>query len=172
MNSKNSFKIGLDTEYRFPFNRNKWGVYSELNYSSYKSEGTYMLKSTSSAPSNPGSSGREHFSFTSSFSILEIPIGFRYYSFIDSKNSLFYNAAYSYNVLLSNKDDIIFDTVLNDKILENSELQSGGGLNFGIGYKYISRFGIEIRYSRINVLKIKTLSGSSKSISLLFKYKL
>lgn len=172
MSSKNSFKLGLDAEYRFPFIRNKWGLFSGLNYSQHASKGGYLLTTSTSAPSNPIGYGKEYYSFKTDVAIIEIPIGIRHYSFLKDKNALFYNVALSYNVLLSNEDSIKFDTVWNNQLVNDSEFRNGIGLNLGIGYRYNSTFGFEISYTQMNMLIIKKLSGNSESISFLFSYKI
>ncbi|MFA5330462.1 MAG: outer membrane beta-barrel protein [Prolixibacteraceae bacterium] len=170
--SKNSLKLGVDAELRIPFNRNKWGLFSELNYSKYTSKGSALLTMVSTAPSNIGVESRVNFSFTTDISMLEIPIGIRYYSFINKENILFYNAAFSYNILLPNKEHIKYDSGWNKIMAKESVFKANYGWNLGVGYQYNSKYGIEIRFTQMGILKIKTLSLNSNSISFLVSYKI
>jgi hypothetical protein len=170
-NSKNSLKLGLDVEYRFPFNRNKWSLFSELTYSRYATNGSYLKYTWSEAPSSPGR-GQESFSFYSKYSVLELPVGFRYYSFINSKNCIFYNAAISYHLIVPIDNSLYFNTTPDDLLLQNSELTGGFGLNLGIGYKYNTKFGIEIRYSKIEMMIIRGFNANIKTVSFLISYKI
>ncbi len=166
VDTRNIFTIGADIEYRLPFNSYKWGIFSEVNFSFYKSTGKYFFTSDK-VPSRPGICNIE-IPFTSKFTTLEIPVGIRYYSFINPKNSLFYSAALSYNMTVTTA----FDTPVNDSYLDLLEMENNLGFHLGVGYKYKSQFGIEIRYLSTSQFKRGDLSEGNKCILILLSYNL
>ncbi|RSK40312.1 PorT family protein [Mangrovimonas spongiae] len=125
--------FGLETELVLPFNHNKWSVYLEPTYQSYKSEGllyytNYFLQNKST-------------NVEVEYASIEIPFGVKYYSFLSEKSKLFLNAAYVFDVELTNK---FYSEERSD--LVDLEGKSKGNFSFGIGYKYNNRYSIEFRY--------------------------
>lgn len=75
--TKSSFRIGLELEYIFPFNKNKWAAIFEPTYYSYKSESVFFNNT---------------YNGTIDYSVIEFPIGLRHYMFLNNNSKLFINA--------------------------------------------------------------------------------
>jgi len=118
-----SFGFGIEVEHILPFNKNKWGVFVEPTYQSYKSEKTtevgYYL------------TGGKLISEVK-YNYIEIPIGLRHYFFLNNNSKIFINA--SYVVSFNKKSSIQFKRVDNSS-LNSPEFKSPlNNLAFGIGY--------------------------------------
>ena len=75
---------------------------------------------------------------TIDYSSIELPIGIRYYSFLNDKNKLFFNLGVLVDI--PQKDGIDFN--FNDDL----EFTNANNLIVGIGYEFDSKFNIEFRY--------------------------
>ncbi len=170
LDANNIFTIGVDFEYAFSFDRGKWALYSELQYGYYKCEGS-LLERTGASPSNPGGYGLQIIPFSCDFSVLRIPVGLRYYSFINSNHKIFCNVALSYGMLLSDNKNISFDSAGKKEYIRNSQIESNLGFHLGIGYNYRSKYGVEIRYICGNKIKIRNFGRNCTCLQLLFRYK-
>lgn len=130
---KSGLRFGIEAEFILPFNKNKWGIFIEPTYQSYKSE--LVTKNTTFIGTNTRT-------YTVDYKSIELPIGLRHYMFLNDKSKLFVNAAY---VL-----DFEFDSTL---IVRNSstpivnKLKSKTNIAIGCGYKYNDRYSIEARYA-------------------------
>jgi hypothetical protein len=74
--SKLSFRAGLEIEYIFPFNKNKWSLLIEPTYQYFKSEGDNGLTKASI-----------------NYERIEVPISIRHYFFLSNTSKLFLNAS-------------------------------------------------------------------------------
>ncbi|RKS97533.1 outer membrane beta-barrel protein [Chryseobacterium defluvii] len=129
--SELNFRIGIELEYIFPFNKNKWSAFVEPTYQSYKSskevsfDGGYtsILTATRSVE----------------YSSIEVPVGIRHYFFLNDKSKFFVDFAYVLD-FSSKKSQIDFEY---DNHLA---ISSGNNIALGAGYKYNDRFSAELRY--------------------------
>ncbi len=132
LNTQLSFRLGVEAEYVFPFNRNKWAVFAEPSYQYYSAEKEKVI--------NPGDAFFEvRKKYTTDYKSIDIPIGIRHYMFLNDESKIFINLAYVIN----------FD--LNKSILsDNVELAVSGreayNFTFGIGYSR-NKFSVELRQS-------------------------
>lgn len=152
---KPSFRIGVEAEFILPFNKNKWALFAEPTYQSYKAETESVIY--------PG----QYFESTSKRSIdyksIELPFGVRHYFFLSNRSKLFINAAY------------VFDFEMNSSIrydYREFKIFSGNNLAFGAGFKYNDRFLIEFRASTARNLMLNYANWTSKyqTYSLLLGY--
>ena len=185
INAKKSIRLGLDIEYRFPFNGNRWASFTGLNYSKNQGNGNLIIPSDG-PPSCIDCVNNKPYSFNADFDVLEIPIGVRYYSHLNKTNSLFYSAAASYNILVNSNFSVPgskeYDQISPLDIA--SSFENGIGFHIGLGYSYKSKISLEIRYVETKLLGIELLNfrntvqrsdkvfGYAKNMSLLFSYKL
>ena len=141
LESKTGFGIGLEMEYVFPFNRNKWSVIFEPTYQNYTAEET-----SSNNNFIPGFSYKASVDYAS----IELPVGIRHYLFLNDHSKLFVNGQYSFEVKLKNKFEFRDQT---GSLVKELEGQSDQVFVFGIGYNYKNKYGVEFRYfSRRNLL--------------------
>lgn len=102
------FRLGAEVEFILPFNKNKWGIFLEPAYQSYKSK-------------NPS----ENFSIT--YKSIEIPLSMRHYFFINDF-SIFINAGGIY--------DIPFNSIINENTEISSSVNLLYGIGFSFKEKY------------------------------------
>lgn len=138
-----SFSFGIEAQLILPFNKNKWAVFFEPTYQSYKAE-------------DP----REGFSNTVDYKSLELPIGVKYNMFLSTKSKIFISAAV---VLL----DIPFNSTIG-----HLEISSVNNLNLGLGYSYNNKFIAEIRYgsNRELLSSYNFYSSNFQSVSFVLGY--
>ncbi len=155
------FKIGLEIEYILPFNKNKWGIILGPNYQHYKSK---KIKKTISI------SGNQSIISNVNYHSLEIPVGIRYYMFLNNHSKLFINALYikdfsiNSSITFSRKDG---------SYLNEIEIGSWKNLAFGLGYNY-NKFSFELRLETPRNILINYIYWNSdyKTISVIMSYKL
>ena len=157
--NKLSIGFGLEAEYIFPFNKNKWSVFIEPTYQNYKAEQTTDVKNVY------GGKILSEVNYNS----IEVPLGIRHYFFINSTSKVFINASY---VL-----DFSFKTSIEQKRSDNSnfkslKIDSRNNLAFGMGYKLNDKYGLEFRYqtSREVLGDYVFWSSDFKTVSIIFGY--
>ncbi len=147
---KISYSMGLEAEYLIPFNRYKWGIFTEVNYHYYKSDFSEpKLNSVT----------------TINYQLIEIPIGVNYYIMLNENHRLFIRTAIVPNF-------IVGDSYISFYNPENRhELTSALNVFIGGGYCY-KRLSIGFRYYSIrNITQNLYLRGSEFSqISIRLKY--
>lgn len=133
--TKMSFGIGSEFEYLLPYNKNKFGAFLELNYYTYKNEVTV------DAPSYVGNKLVSSVDYKS----IDLPIGIRYYSFINDKSKVFFNLAYIF-AFESNFDSKLEQKRIDGSIINSLKTNNLSNYTIGAGYNYNNKYGIEIRY--------------------------
>ncbi|WP_438426473.1 outer membrane beta-barrel protein [Aquimarina macrocephali] len=131
-----SLRFGIEAEYILPFNKNKWAVFIEPTYQSYKSD--LKDKITTFLGTNTRT-------YTIDYKSIEFPIGLRHYMFLNDKSKLFINAAFVMDYEL----DATYSVTINDDSTPVTVIDMNTGTNViaGFGYKYNDRYGIEVRYA-------------------------
>lgn len=139
---KTTFRIGVELEYILPFNKNKWAIIIEPTYQYFKSE--------------------PEIDYTS----IEVPFGFRYYSFLNLDSKIFLNAAYVV--------DFSFNSKIDYENRSELEIESGPNFTYGVGYKYKDTYSIEIRYQTKRDILNQYLYWNSdyQTTSIIFGYTL
>ena len=109
-------RFGVEAEYVLPFNKNKWSIIVEPNYQSYKS----TLKA-----------------YTVNYTSFEIPVGLRYYMFLNRDSRFFINA------LMGKSFPIKSFMEWNN--IEMLNITTSLNISAGLGYNY-RRISGELRY--------------------------
>lgn len=123
--SKISIRIGAEFEYVLPLYRNKWSIIAEPSYQSYKSDAT-------TADGN----------HTVDYKSFDIPVGVRYYLFLNDDSKMFFNGVFSYNIDLGSKlNYTIFRRPL------EADVKPDYNFAIGVGYKFKDRYSFELRYA-------------------------
>jgi len=131
---KLSARVGLQCELVLPFNNDKWSIVIDPNFQYYKSE---VVDRRSLIAIN--------------YKSLEVPIGVRYYIFLNDKSRVFINALFSADFAFkSNAGSLEIST----HTLGRSNVHFGAGFSFG-------RLSAELRYSMRNDLTVDYLYLSS-----------
>lgn len=128
--NKIAFRIGLEAELILPFNKNKWAVFAEPTYQYYKAEKDFVVYQ--------GQASENIRTRSIDYKSIEIPIGIRYYLFLNDKSKIFINAAY--NVDFEMNSNIYYD-------FQSLKIASASNFAFGAGYKYNDKFVVEFRTS-------------------------
>ena len=114
-----SFSIGIEGEFKLPFNKNKWALIVEPTYQYLKTEKENQQ------------------TINVDYKSIEVPAGLRHYFFLNDKSKIFINASY------------VFDFTLNSGIeFEEStdlDIKSNTNFAFGIGYNFNDRYSAEVR---------------------------
>ncbi len=157
-----SFRIGAEIEYVLPFNNNKWSVFLEPTFQSYKAEKfiTYFQSTLLTIETN----------VTADYTSIEFPLGVRHYFFLNDSSKLFVDGGL---VIFDASIDSIID--FEDDRGMDLEIDGGEtGSNFfaGFGYNYQSKYSVEARYGfgRELLGPFSGLSSSYNTFSLVFGY--
>jgi hypothetical protein len=155
-----SFRLGVEFEYILPFNKNKFALIFEPGYQYFSSEKeiTYTKTLTFS----------ETTVVTSDYSSVELPIGFRYYSFINDNSKLFFDAQIVIGIPLSKtiqaeRPELIY-----------LETRTSNNLAFSVGYNYAKKYSVALQYqtNRNLFVAYNYWNSDYKSIALIFGYTL
>lgn len=157
-NSEVVLRVGMEFEFIFPFNKNKWSIFIDPNFFSYSSNLTKEL--------NSGFLTMKNFLNTdANIKRFAIPIGTRHYFFLNDDIKIFVNAGVRYDLDLGSS--IGFDT-RSDLELESSMF------NFfvGTGVNLNNKYSTEIRFFSPDYLnKYVYWSSDYQTISFILGYK-
>jgi len=135
VNTKTSFKIGVELEYFLPFGKNTWSIFLNPNYEKYSNQATYP----STKFDNYGNIVPTSSPIKSQYTYIEVPVGIRYYTYFNTNSSLFLNGSLNFTV----GDRATIDYGVDDKLEGNSFSY----MSFGIGYNLYKKYSIEFRYN-------------------------
>ena len=148
------FKIGVELGLILPFNKNKWIIFTEPSFQ--QSKNTTEVKSVVI--------GSQTNKVTSEYKSVELPLGLKYYLFLNSNSKIFISGAY------------VLDFRLSSKVFYESGFEypygTGQNLVFGLGYNYKNKYNIEVRHglSRNLIATYKGSNADFKTVSLIFGY--
>lgn len=143
------FRLGLEAEFVLPFNNHKWSVIIEPTYQNFN-----VKKETDDLMAEVN------------YKSIEVPLGIRYYMFINEQSKLFINGM------------LIMDFDLNSEFKFNrswdsfTEIKSSPNLGFGLGYNHDTKYSVELRYhsSRDLLSNFATWDSKYNSLALIFGY--
>ncbi len=159
--NKIGFGLGIEAEFILPFNKNKWTITVEPTYQSFKSEKKTNVNNVSGGI----------LIADVDYSSVEIPVGLRYYFFLNNNSKIFIDASYIFD--LSSESSIEFKK--NDGSNINSlEIKTRRNMAMGIGYKQNDKYSLEIRYQTSREILGSYLFWNSeyKVFSVIFGYSL
>lgn len=119
--NKTTFRFGIEAEIIMPFNKNKWAFIFEPTYRYYQSEVALSNQNVKL-----------------DYKSIELPLGIRYYFFLNENSKLFINGSYVFEI--SNNAKVDFD------YYQDLDTRTGGNFAFGLGYKQQNKYSIELRY--------------------------
>ncbi len=160
--SQMNFRLGLELELILPFNKNKWGLVIEPTYQSYSAQKVIP------APSLAERALDTEVDYQS----IELPIGIRYYLFLNENSRFFANVLYTFDFV--GNSDITQKRLGTENVYQEIKLKSRPYLMFGVGYKYLDRYSIELRLLPHRDVLYPYLSWSSdyQTTSLILGYTL
>jgi hypothetical protein len=119
--SNTSFRLGLESEFILPFNKNKWGLIIEPTFEYFNSE---MKTNTDVA--------------TIDYNTIEFPIGIRYHIYMNEDLKIFFNGIWISNMALTFNSNVRQDY---ESVLDITSARSyavGGGIEY-------KKFSFEVR---------------------------
>lgn len=152
-----AFGLGMEIEVILPFNNNKFGFVIDPNYNFINQE----LYSTNSTNVNN--------SLEVKFNYLNIPIGIRYYMYLNETSKIFITPSFDLNYSFGDSNGYY----INDIKQFNFSPKSSFG--FGLGYSYKKYFiesKIQTKTILFEPLTVNNDNNSFYNISLSFKYQL
>ena len=154
--------FGAEAELILPFNKNKWAFIIEPKYQSFKSEKTEEVNYVS---------GRQLTTIID-YKSIEIPLGIRYYFYLNESSKIFINASYEFD--MSFNSSIQFKRAIDNSDFGRLDIRSSSNLIGGIGYKFMNKYSLEVRFHTN-----RNLTGdyvyydtNFKKLSLIFGYTL
>ena len=116
-----SYRIGIESEFILPFNKNKWSIVIEPTFQKFSSEKQLDQRLAEV-----------------DYKSIEVPLGVRHYLYLNDHSKIFVNAFYIW--------DISFDSYIYYNSFPSLEIYSGGNFAVGLGYNFKNKYSIEIRY--------------------------
>lgn len=141
-------QVGLEGEFIFQFNRNKWSALLEATYFSYSDEDRIRISSFDQ-------------NVAVEYSGIEVGFGARHSFFLENKSRLFINAGVAIPL---NFDQSLTQTISADF----EEFNTAINASFGAGFEY-EDFSVEVRYNTPRNL-IDDINASYSSYSLTLGY--
>lgn len=141
------FRLGIEAELILPFNKNKWSIIIEPTYQYFKSEKIFTTYNTKV-----------------DYKSLELPIGLRYYFFLNNNSKIFINTSF------------ILDFASNSTVSYSTgaelEITNSPNLGFGLGYKQNDKYSLELRYhtNRDILSNYAFYSTGYNTLSVIFGY--
>ncbi|MGH1385614.1 hypothetical protein [Kordia sp.] len=117
--------FGVELEYIFPFNKNKWSAFIAPNYSSYEGESEFLDLSI-----------RRKYKLE--YSAIQIPIGARHYMFINDMSKIFISGAVVVDFFLDGKGS-------GNITIDKERFKTSVGFSMGLGYSY-DKYSLEARF--------------------------
>ncbi|OWP75484.1 porin family protein [Flavobacterium oreochromis] len=154
--------LGLELEFILPFNKNKWSIIFEPNYSKYSSD---LSKPTDSSYYTQGI-----ITNSVNYSTIDLPFGIRHYLFLNKKSKLFINGTYGTSFSINSS----YITKLNDTTTNTLDVRPTPNYGIGIGYNFRNKFILELRnYTNQNIISNYIFWSSNYSkFSLILGYTL
>ena len=134
--SKVSPRFGVELEYVFPFNKNKWSIFIEPNYQSYK-------QTALSATNNPAEI---------EYNSVQLPIGIKHYLFLTKDSKLFLEI---FGTIADAKigNNYIKYGIPGTTAEKEFELKADLSFGGGIGYSYKNKYLLSMKYSSKDLSK-------------------
>lgn len=117
--------FGLELEYIFPFNRNKWSMFIAPNYTSYEGEGSFLDLMVVRR-------------FAVEYSAIQVPIGFHHYMFLNDRSKLFLSGAILIDIPITQSSSGNF-------MIQEGLFKTSAGFSIGMGYSF-DKYSIEARF--------------------------
>ena len=116
-----NIRFGIEIEYVFPFNNNKWAIAVEPTYQSFKKNTVWKDEEVNL-----------------DYSSIEIPLLLRYYLNLSDVSKLFVNLGYTI--------DVGSNSFIEYSRSEDFDIDTSNNFNVGLGYKFQNQYGMELRY--------------------------
>ncbi|CAM1372591.1 conserved exported hypothetical protein [Tenacibaculum litopenaei] len=133
-----NYHIGVELEYKFPFNNYKLSMFTEPTYHfNIKENVPYQIGTKQSYPNGPYVSVFENAVIT--YSGLEVPFGIKNHWFLDDVNFLNLHAGVSFNIPMNS-------TIKSSPKIKGEKIRSFTSTFIGLGYENNNKWSIDVRY--------------------------
>ncbi|MFB9077598.1 hypothetical protein ACFFLS_01190 [Flavobacterium procerum] len=154
---KTILRMGLEGELILPFNKNKWSLFVNPTYEQYEDQQDFGLAN------NRNNGGKTDYSSEVKYSSIVVPVGARYYFFLNNTSKIFINAGYTLNIGGKFKYTAV---------LLNFDSNPTGSFFTGLGYNFKNKLSAEVR---ANVRKDlinghSSFVGNYKSLDVVLAY--
>lgn len=159
---KTGIGFGVEAEFILPVNKNKWAILLEPSYRSFKQEKTNERTALL---------GFGVLKAEVNYTSIEVPLGIRYYFFLNKNSKIFLNASFVFDLSLNSTIKFI----KTDNTTANElEIGNASNFSFGIGYKLYDKLSLEMRQhsSRDNLTQYTAWSSDYKTTSIVLGYTL
>jgi hypothetical protein len=144
--NESQLRFSVEAEFILGFNKNKWAFIAEPTYQSYETEKVHR-----------------NFNTIVQYKSIEIPMGVRYYSFLNDNSKLFFNFQYIIEFQLDSK--------INYQPKTDLKVVSRKPIAMGLGYKFKDKYSVEFRYSTKNIVEQSDyLTSKFATTSVIFGY--
>jgi outer membrane protein W len=127
--NQTGLKLGLEFEYVLPFNKNKWSFFLDLNYISYQASFEKEISNSYSVV---------HLEAEADLKALQLPLGIRYYVFLNDNSKIYFDAGFNYAVFMDSK---VYISGTGDLDVDSSK-----GMFGGIGYTFRDKYTLDLSY--------------------------
>ncbi len=160
--NKIGFGLGLEAEFILPFNKNKWAIAIEPTLQSFKS---------SEKTTNVSNVAGGILIVEVDYSSIEVPISLRHYLFLNDNSKFFIDASFIFDF---SSNPLVEFKRGDYSILKSLEIKSLINLGFGVGYKLLDKYSLEMRYqtSREILGDYAAWDSDYKTFSIIFGYSL
>lgn len=124
-----SFTFGIELEYILPFDKNKWRLILEPTYQSFSSQKEFLVQDFLRR------SGEV------TYTSIDLPIGVRYYSYINQNHQIFLNSGVNFGFSVGDNE------LKADFVPSITKLNHLLSPFIDLGYKFKQKFSAEIRYT-------------------------
>ncbi|MES2864385.1 MAG: hypothetical protein V4666_09730 [Bacteroidota bacterium] len=159
---KSNFRLGIEAEIILPFNNDKWAIIIEPTYQKYNdvvvtNKGEYHEKSQ-----------------IIDYKSIEIPIGIRYFFHLNKSSKIFINTAFITDLNFNSSIKTVNSYGNGINTVDEFPIKSSGNFTFGLGYKFLDKFSLEVRTGIKRELLSNNIAYTSsyKSFSVIFGYKI
>lgn len=156
------FSVGLEFEYIFAFYNHKLALIIEPNYQEYKFEEEADVDFLS---------GKKIRGIVD-YKTIEIPVGLRYYMFLNEQSKLFINASAVFDGVMNSKVEFVR---ADGSIFKSDKIRmTKPNIALGVGYNYNKKYAIEARYFSPRDLSVETFGSKNtyQNFSLILSYNL
>ena len=157
--NKTGLKLGLEIEHVLGFNKNKWAIYYEPTYQSYKSQAKKII------PSNT------LYKWKANYACIDHHVGVRYFMFLNNNAKFFLSGGAVYKMLLTD-EKIEASSYGVPKPNQDFEFNSTISLIGGLGFSY-GKSNIEVRYARPTITQqYDKVYSTFNTFTILYGYKI
>lgn len=131
--NKTNLRIGIETEFILPFNKNRWSILIEPTYQYFKAEKREEVTNVEGGIRDT----------RVDYQSVDFPVGIRYYFHMGDRSVIYANVSF---LLGFTKHSTIDFRRIDGSLYNSLKLEPGKNIALGVGYKPGNRHSLEFRY--------------------------